>query len=432
METLVKSLQISANGRYLARPDDAPFFYLGDTAWELFHRLDREEADLYLSNRAAKGFTVIQAVALAELDGLGTPNPYGDLPLRENDPSRPDEAYFAHVDYIVRRAGALGLFIGMLPTWGDKVAEKLWGVGPEVFTPENARAYGEFLGRRYRDDAIIWILGGDRPADTEFKRAVWRAMAEGIRAGDGGRHLMTYHPYGGHSSSKWLHDEPWLDFNMLQSGHGARDLANYAMIGADYARAPVKPVLDGEPRYEDHPIKWKQDAGWFDEVDVRQAIYWGLLAGGCGITYGCHDIWQFWQPGREPVSSARTPWREALDLPAASQAGYARALYESRPFHRLAPDQELVAAGQGEGADHAQAARAGDGSFAFLYLPTGKPVTVEIGRLSGPEISACWFDPRSGAWLPAERFANAGPREFTPPSSGRGNDWVLVLDPVRQ
>ena len=74
-------LKVSEDGRFLVYEDGRPFFYLGDTAWELFHRLNREEADEYLENRAAKGFTVIQAVVLAELDGLRDPNPYGHVPL---------------------------------------------------------------------------------------------------------------------------------------------------------------------------------------------------------------------------------------------------------------------------------------------------------------------------------------------------------------
>ena len=109
-------LRVSANGRYLIQQDDRPFFYLGDTAWELFHRLNREEANRYLQNRATNGFTVIQAVVLAELDGLKTPNAYGDLPFRTDDPSQPNEAYFKHVDYIVTKAASLGLYIDMLPT----------------------------------------------------------------------------------------------------------------------------------------------------------------------------------------------------------------------------------------------------------------------------------------------------------------------------
>ncbi len=83
------TLKISENKRFLVKTDGTPFFYLGNTAWELFHRLNREEADKYLKNRADKGFSVIQAVVLAELAGLKEPNPYGHLPLRNNDPTQP-------------------------------------------------------------------------------------------------------------------------------------------------------------------------------------------------------------------------------------------------------------------------------------------------------------------------------------------------------
>src|SRR5215212_8624893 len=103
-------LKVSDNRRFLVHDDGSPFFYLGDTAWELFHRLDREEAERYLKDRAAKGFTVIQAVVLAELDGLHDPNPYGHTPLIGDDPTKPDEDYFAHVDWIVAKAEDLGLY----------------------------------------------------------------------------------------------------------------------------------------------------------------------------------------------------------------------------------------------------------------------------------------------------------------------------------
>src|SRR5215217_4702844 len=153
-------LQVSANHRFLTTTDGAPFFWLGDTAWELFHRLNREDAERYLQNRAKYRYTVVQAVALAEFDGLDTPNAYGQAPLRNHDPAQPNEAYFAHVDWVVRRANALGLYVGFLPTWGDKWNVKR-GVGPEIFTPANAEQYGAWLGRRYKDDGVIWILGGD-------------------------------------------------------------------------------------------------------------------------------------------------------------------------------------------------------------------------------------------------------------------------------
>jgi len=427
----VRSLQVSTNRRYLTKPDDTPFFYLGDTCWELFHRATREDADLLLKTRSEQRFTVIQAVALAEFDGLTVPNAYGDLPLHDLDPAKPNDAYFRHVDYVVEKAAQLGLFVGMLPTWGDKVGPVLWGGGPAVFTPDNARVYGRFLGKRYRDAPIIWILGGDRPAETDEVRNVWRAMAEGIREGDDGRHLMTYHPMGGDSCSVWWPpDEPWLDFHTIQSGHSARDIPNYELVEHDYALTPPKPTMEGEARYENHAINWKQDTGRFGDFDVRQAAYWSLLAGGCGFTYGCQDVWQLWEPKREPVTFANTHWRQAMHFPGADQMRHVRALYESRPFLKLIPDQSLIASGQGEGADHLQAARAEDGSFAFICAPTGRTFGAALGKLSGERVAAQWYNPRTGARQRIGEFNTAGPQEFAPPSSGRGDDWVLVLDAV--
>ncbi|MBM3493063.1 MAG: DUF4038 domain-containing protein [Armatimonadetes bacterium] len=83
-------LRVSDNRRYLVQEDGRPFFWLGVAAWEPFHPLIREEAPRYLKDRAAKGFTVIQAVALAELDGVRRPNAYGHYALISDDPARCD------------------------------------------------------------------------------------------------------------------------------------------------------------------------------------------------------------------------------------------------------------------------------------------------------------------------------------------------------
>jgi Protein of unknown function (DUF4038)/Putative collagen-binding domain of a collagenase len=420
------SLSVSANRRYLVDEHGAPFFWLADTAWELFHRLDRGDAAAYLADRAAKGFTVIQAVVLAEFAGLSEPNAYGHLPLAGNDPGRPDEGYFQDVDWVVKRANALGLSIGMLPTWGDKWNKK-WGMGPEIFDAGNARRYGEFLGARYQAARLVWILGGDRPIENDGHRALIRAMAEGLKAGDGGAHLMTYHPSGGSSSSQWLHDEPWLDFNMLQSGH-RHDRDCYAMISRDYAREPAKPCLDGEAGYEDHPNDFKPENGWLDEWDVRKELWWALLAGACGHTYGCHDIWQFLSPARAAVTYARTPWKQALQLPGAAQVRHARHLLESRPYLTRIPDQGLLVSPAGVVGEHCQAARAEDGGYAIIYSASGRPLSVDLGRLSGEQLRASWFDPRTGAATIIEVCARSGQRTFGPPSAGAACDWVLVLD----
>ena len=430
-------LQVSENHRFLVTESGQPFFWLGDTAWELFHRLNREEADAYLRNRAERRFNVVQAVALAELDGLNTPNAYGERPLIDNDPTRPNEAYFRHVDWIVRRANELGIYVGFLPTWGDKW-NKAWGAGPEIFTPQNAEVYGEWLGRRYRDAGIAWILGGDRPIDparADLQKEIIRSMARGLRKGDGGSHLITYHPTGGASSSEHFHNEPWLDFNMRQNGHTAEFTGRYDQTRVDYDRSPTKPVLDGEPIYEDHPVSFDpKKYGHSIAGDVRRPLYWDLFTGAFGHTYGHHSVWQMWAPEREPVNNPLQPWSEAILQPGAAQMQYARALLESRPFLTRIPDDSLVVTNRvptsvpGAGRYRFVATRDTAGSYAMVYAPVGRPFTVRMNAIQGPSVKAWWFNPRDGSAQSIGTFPNEGERTFTPPNPGEMTDWVLVLD----
>ncbi len=156
------------------------------------------------------------------------------------------------VDKVIKMAEAKGLYIGLLPTWGDKV-DKQWGTGPEIFTPAYARAYGEWLGKRYKNfKNIIWINGGDRwGGDGNFP--IWDGLAKGIKSKDK-NHLMTYQPLGEASSSQWFHNSVWLDFNMIQTGHCQQDYVIYEqLLLKDLNVIPVKPSLDGEPVTKNHP-----------------------------------------------------------------------------------------------------------------------------------------------------------------------------------
>jgi hypothetical protein len=417
------------------------FFYLGDTAWELFHRLNREQAVQYLDTRAAQGYNVIQAVALSELDGINVPNAYGALPLVDRDPTKPAVTpginpkkgpqydYWDHVDYIIDQANRRGLYIGFLPTWGRWVVK-----GKEkdetIFTPESAEKYGEFLGKRYRNKGIIWILGGDRRA--EGVEEIWRAMAKGIAIGVSGREdysavLMSFHPNGGATSSTWFHQDGWLDFNMRQDGHGIPGIAEtWKKIGHDYSLEPAKPVIDGEPLYEDHPLNFNAKLnGYSFDAHVRQYLYWDLFSGACGHTYGNHAVWQMYAPGREPVNGPLMYWYEAIKRPGAAEMQYAKKLLLSHaPLSRV-PDQTMLIDPL-SGADHIASTR-GDG-YAFIYSAQGRAFTVNLGKISGSKLKCAWFNPRSGDLAPFGDIENTGTHLFTPPSQGFGSDWVLVLE----
>ncbi len=426
-------LKVSKDRRFLTKADGTPFFWLGDTAWELFHRLNREDAEHYLKVRAQQGFNVVQAVALAEFEGVTTGNSYGRKPLLKNedgvyDPSlpdvTPDEAdydYWDHVDFIINKAAEYGLYIALLPTWGDKF-NQMWGKGPEIFNGENAYQYGLWLGRRYRDhNNIIWVLGGDRPLLTSRHFEVINSIAKGLKEGDNGRHLMTLHPVGGHSSSYHVHNEDWLDFNMIQSSHGRLNNENYKMVTDDYNRMPTKPTFDAEPCYEDHPIGFKEVNGYFDAADVRKAAYWAVFSGAMGHTYGHHCIWSM-RTEVEPYFIMT--WKTALLRPGAEQMKHVKALMESKPFAGRVPDQELIAENY-EGANHLRAIRGDD--YAFIYSPSGLNIKVNMGKITGDSVAAQWYDPRTGEYSFIGIYENQGTVDFLPPTAGRGEDWVLVL-----
>jgi hypothetical protein len=384
----------------------------------------------YLDDRAEKGFTVIQAVVLG-LEGLEMPNAYGEKGLLGTDPTRPNPAYFDHVDWIVGQAAERGLTVAMLPTWGDVWHSRQNQPGPKVFDEENAERYGRFIGRRYRGQPVIFVLGGDRNAETSEDHAIVRALARGLEA-EAPEHLITFHPRGPGRSSDFFHSEAWLDFNMIQSSHTGRGADNGAYVEHDRALEPAKPTLDGEPRYETVIVDFYNEGAdpalRFDDYEVRIAAYRALLAGAAGHTYGNNNIWQMWEPGREPVIGANTPWHEALDHPGAYQMGYLRRLLESRPWQKLEPAQGLLVGPNLPGAGFVRAALASDRSFAFVYTPRGEPVAVDQGRLGAVDVTSWWFDPRYGSAYPIHTGVGTGVQFFTPPSSGRGCDWVLVLD----
>ncbi|HZF63282.1 MAG TPA: glycoside hydrolase family 140 protein [Chitinophagaceae bacterium] len=420
-------LKVSADKKYLHTRDGKPFFWLGDTGWELFHRLNKQEADMYLQDRAQKGFTVIQAVVLAELDGLNTPNPYGDKPLINNDPTKPNEAYFKHVDYIVNKAQSLGLIIAMLPSWGDKWNKK-WGVGPEIFTAENARSFGEYIGRRYKNKSIVWVMGGDRDLEEQQDYDIINAMAKGLKKGDGGAHLFTFHPQGGKSSSDFFKDAAWLDFHMSQTGHSS-ETQNFKYNAKHLAMTPARPHLDGEPRYEDHPNQFNPGKyGWMDDFDARQTAYWSMLSGAAGHTYGNHNIWQMYTEERKPISWARTHWKTALKHSGSMQVGLMRKMMEKRPWQRLVPDQTVITSDNPEGKEYVVASVSQEGDFLMAYLPYGKKVTINTQKLKAKNLRGWWFNPRDGRSLPISSFENTGNKEFSPHSEGRGSDWVLIIE----
>lgn len=450
-------LKVSENNHFLVDENNHPFFWLGDTGWEMFHRLNQKEAIYYLETRKSQGFNVIQAVLLSEFDGLNTPNAYGAMPLIDKDPTNlaitpgnniaveGEYDYWDHADFIIDQTEKLGLYIGLLPCWGEYITPR---EGGSIFdTEEQAYTYGNILGKRYLERKnIVWILGGDRlPDERSNGLGLWRAMAKGIADGtnnltkmngttDYSSTLMTYHCFV--SSSQWFQNDDWLDFNMWGSYHSDFNLTrSFEQATIDWNLPVPKPTINGEPAYEEHFVNWLENNGQFKAYDIRQAAYWSVFGGAFGHTYGCHPVWQFYDEGRAPVSFANNYWQNSLQDEGALQLKYLRNLIESRPMLERIPDQSIIVKGEGTGANSSIATKGKN--YLFVYIPTGNPVTLQMGKISGESVIASWYNPRTGETSKIGEFKNSGEVEFTPNGiskelswlkTGRGCDWVLIID----
>ncbi|MBN2274211.1 MAG: glycoside hydrolase family 140 protein [Bacteroidales bacterium] len=434
-------LKISDNHRFLADENNKPFFWLGDTGWLLFKKLNREDAEKYLENRKRKGFNVIQVMVLHDLDH--PVNIYGDsafvcknvaIPC-ETTGYKPDneEAYdfWDHTDYIISLAAEKGLYMALVPVWGSNVKSG-------DISSEQASAFGAWIAKRYRDRKnIIWLNGGD--INGNDSTAVWKALGKAIRTNDP-NHLITFHPRGRLQSSMWFHDEEWLDFNMIQSGHRRYDqddteLAygedNWRYVISDYKLQPVKPTIDGEPSYEGIPQGLHDTLQpYWNHNDVRRYAYWSVFSGAFGFTYGHNAVMQFHRATDTDASyGPKVEWETALNEPGAQQMIHLKQLMLSRDFFSRVPDQSIIAYNQGERYDYLAATRGDD--YAFIYNYTGRKMDITMGKIRGKKVRASWFNPRDGSWQETGTFINSGKQEFQPPAMVRdGNDWVLVLDSV--
>lgn len=426
-------LQVAGDGRHLQYENGNPFFWLGDTGWQLFTRLTYAEIKKYLNNRASKGFNVIQAWVMGE-EELEKPNRYGQQPFVNSNPLRPNEKYFVLVDSVAKLCLQKNLFLVLSPAWGNWVVKAPGNT--VIFDSITAWHFGKWIARRYKKfPNIIWMMGGDITPikDSVNYIPVWRNMARGIREATKNKCLITYHPSGYRSSSQWVHQETWLDFNMIQTSHGRHDAPVWEFISKDRSLSPVKPTLDAEPNYEDHPVNpwptWNADSGYFRAYDVRKQLYRAVFAGGLGVTYGHHSIWQFLSERDEVVNYADRGWVNALDRPGAFQAGYLRKLVESRPMNGRIPDPALVVMGQGEtNALHIEAYRGAENSYAMIYIPAGKTITINASFIKAEKITAWWFNPKDASATKIGHLPRSAEMEFTTPTTGMENDWVLVLD----
>ena len=424
-------LKVSDNHRYLIHENGTPFFWLGNTAWLISERLTRDDVEFYLTKEREAGYNVEQ---IQVLNAIPTFNIYG---MQANDESfdmqkfsRKDQyGYWEHLDYIVDFAASQGIYIAMDCIWGSQINK---------MTTEKAAKYGKFLGERYKNKPnIIWMMGGDVLGDRGT--ASWDALAKAIRKADP-NHVMTFHPRGRTTSSRWFADRDWMDFHMFQSGHrrygqrnGDGDYTikdnteedNWRYVDLTWNGNPQKPVIDGEPSYEDIPQGLHDFTAprWMD-YDVRRYAYWAVFAGCFGHTYGHNSIMQFIKPGLLASFGAEKPWWDAMKDPGYNQMKYLKWLILAFPFEERIADQSVIAGQNGERYDRNIATRGND--YLLVYNYSGKPMQLDLSKISGAKKNVWVMNPSDGTLKYLGEFDSKVTEFANDGAYLRGSDRVFI------
>lgn len=428
-------LRVTENGRYFSC-GETPFFWMGDTAWLLFHQLTLEESYRYLRNRKEKGYNIILA------DFLHTSkqrNLAGDSALIDDDFSKINREgdFWTHVDKVIGMAEELGIYMGILPVWGSDIVKR------GHLNAENIQGFMDFVLNRYHHcPNLVWVVGGDVRGDVNPE--IFRTMGQMMKK-DKPERLVGYHPFGRTSSSLWFHEDEWMDFNMFQSGHRRYDQVElgawddntknegcfgedcWRYVERDYRKTPAKPTLDGEPSYEQiiQGLHDKTQPYW-KAADARRYAYWNVLAGAGGHTYGHNSIMQFCRDKtKEGSYGARYTWDEAIHHPGGSQMQHLVELMNSVDFVQGRAAQEYLLSEQGEKYQYISVFAGADYLLAYTY--TGREISVSLKAYAGKQLSAYWFDPVTGVSSFIEEVTGMETVTKQAPERESGTDVVLVI-----
>jgi len=406
-------LTVDPSKRYLTQ-DGKPFLLVGDAAWSLIAQLSDQDADLYLKNRHAMGYTAVLVNLIEHQFATNAPmNIYNQSPFSGAAfSSTPNEAYFAHVDHIINAAYYEGIVVLLAPVYlGYLCGSQGWCVEVKNADTSAMRSWGRYVGQRYAGNPnIIWVIGGD--TDPGSVKPKLRAVVNGIKEYDN-NHLFTVHDGPEQTLTAAWPGESWININNVYT----YSTTQYENCASAYTRNPILPFFLLESAYENEHGSTQQE--------LRAQSYWAMLSGAFGHVFGNCPIWGFdAAAGFCTVSN----WKGQINGQGSQNMKHFHDLFYSRNWHRLIPDVTHTAVTAGYGTlgqtSYVTAAYCSDSSSIIAYLPTSRTVTVNTSLVAGDSVAAWWFNPSNGTYTRVGTFAH-GSSMFTPPGAG---DWVLVID----
>ncbi len=440
--------------RYLMYDDGTPFFYLGDTHWNV----QKEEFDeagpnagsiktdshfKYICDRRwEQGFTVYQTEPL-----------YRTFKVEKGTVEEEDIQGFKHFDryfkYIAEK-GFVHANAQLLFPHPDEVTDKF---------SENLEILVRYWVARYCAYPVLWTLGQE--VDDAWNRPIletYKKMCPIITSIDPYKHPTTAHQVntagvgclGGVLTAPV--DGGYNEYDPKQNERTNRNRrsAFYDIEGHSWWGIQWRPCVDQQFNFDMPKDFWENGHGkpivnyearydhlYTKEFGARAQAWISYLNGLCGYAYGGADMWVYIghyaqnADGFDGIDVITIPekkifWSDLINAPISAQMTILKNFFSAFEWWRLTPDYDYEKAFKHMSGQNYAVAHIKDELYVvYLYDRTYDPVGKIINMNKNSTYTAKWFDTKTGEYILIDE--NISGEEYIIPKKREATDAILLL-----
>lgn len=389
-------LKVSPNGRHITDDNGTPFLMVADVAWQLLRKLSYTETVQYMDIRKSQSFNTFLVHLLPALPTQRNVNKVAPF-LESNDLTKPNKPYFDYLEKIILAAKERNLVIGIV------VSRQSWNTVFDAQKENAWKQYGAYVGKRFAKYAnIIWIV-----SEEEYQSALqFKAISEGIRSESDGQILASLNTCSPTSVNDGSPNHSDLKFIIPDSTVTPAEYASLANWQKNAAETALRPFLIANSEFPKEITD--------QSTLIRNQAYQSILSSAAGF---CH---------MSTIKNFNPTWKVNITKDGAEYIHELVKILKGIPWEYMQPDSPDMLVDSLDKAEIGIVSLSNK-RLSMLYLPSSRPVRLDLKHLEGSEFGTVWYSPRTGKRWAGANLNLAGEAVVQPPDSQPEWDWILLI-----
>lgn len=368
---------------------------VADVAWQMLRRLSYTDAVQYMDIRKSQSFNTLLVQLLPMLPTQR--NYHKAAPFINNDIGKPNKAYFDYFEKIIAAAKERNLVVGIV------VSRKSWNAVFDAHDEAAWKEYGVYVGKAFaKHSNIIWIV-----SEEEYQSAAqFGAISEGIRSVSDGQILASLNTCSPTNINESSPNHSNLKFIIPDSTVTPSEYAALANWQKNSAEAALRPFLIANSEF---PREMTDQS-----VMIRNQAYQSILSSAAGF---CH---------MSTIKNFNPTWKVNIGKDGAEYIHELVKILKGIPWEYMQPDKPDLLIDSLDKSEIGIVSLSNK-RLSMLYLPTSRPVRLDLNQLQGDVFGAVWYSPRTGRRWDGGKFTNKEEAIVQPPDSQPGWDWILLI-----